>query len=498
MRLSDLLVYDDILIQCHDNPDGDALASGYGIYYYLTLEGKNPRFVYAGKYPLKKSNLLLMVKELNIPIEFLSPEEISIMDETGGPELLINVDCQYGEGNVTKLPAKTVAVIDHHQIGKCEPPKLSRIVPSFGACATLVYQLLGEEGIDIKTNDILSTALYYGLMTDTNNFSELSHPMDRNLQDDAKCRMSLIRLFKNANVSLEEIKIAGDALCNYTYNEKHKYAIVEARPCDPNILGLISDMMLEADVVDTCLVYSIQPFGTKISVRSCVKEVKADELAAYLTEGAGNGGGHLDKAGGFIRLLGEEAKAHLEERMNRYFEESEIIDVDSYEACVDGWKKYTKLPIHVGYVRGLDVAKEHKKVVVRTLEGDQLISIEKDTYIMIGIQGEIYPISEDKFNTKYQRLEGEYVPHFEYNPELIDGDTGLRINLVKKAKKCVSTGKGNIYATKLDHRVKIFTVWDRERYYLGVPGDYIAVREDDLRDVYIIAGKIFPMTYKEM
>ena len=35
MRLSDFLEYNDIAIQCHDNPDADALASGYGVYVYL-------------------------------------------------------------------------------------------------------------------------------------------------------------------------------------------------------------------------------------------------------------------------------------------------------------------------------------------------------------------------------------------------------------------------------------------------------------------------------
>lgn len=498
MRLSDLLVYDDILIQCHDNPDGDALASGYGIYYYFTQHGKKPRFVYAGKFPLHKSNLVLMVKELNIPIEYLSSSEISEIEKTGGPELLINVDCQYGEGNVTKIPARNVAVIDHHQLGKSEPPKLFRIVPGLGACATLVYQMLGEEGINIGDDEVLSTALYYGLMTDTNNFSEVNHPLDRNLQDDANYRRNLIKIFKNANVSLEEIKIAGSALYNYSFNEANNYAVIEAQPCDPNILGLISDMILEADVVNSCLVYCIQPFGTKISVRSCIKEIKADELADYITDGVGSGGGHLDKAGGFMKLVGDDARTLINERMEKYYSETEIIDVEDYVADISECKKYTKLPFELGYVRGLDVAKEHQMVVVRTLEGDQVISIEKDTYIMIGIQGEIYPITEDKFNVKYNRLDGEYVSNFEYNPELIDGDTGTRINLLEKAHKCVSTGLGNIYARELDHRVKIFTAWDRERYYLGKPGDYLAIREDDLNDVYIIAGSIFPVTYREM
>ena len=62
MKLSDLLIYDNIVIQCHDNPDADALASGFGLYLYFTEKGKQVRFVYSGKYKIQKSNLVLMLQ----------------------------------------------------------------------------------------------------------------------------------------------------------------------------------------------------------------------------------------------------------------------------------------------------------------------------------------------------------------------------------------------------------------------------------------------------
>ena len=56
MKLNDLLKFNDIVIQCHDNPDADALASGYALYWYLTKKGKSPRFIYRGYNEIKKSN----------------------------------------------------------------------------------------------------------------------------------------------------------------------------------------------------------------------------------------------------------------------------------------------------------------------------------------------------------------------------------------------------------------------------------------------------------
>jgi phosphoglycolate phosphatase len=89
MKLSELLKYDDIVIQCHDNPDADALSSGYALSWYLCKKGKTPRFIYRGKNKIQKSNLLIMLDELEIPVTY-EP------DFDDNPELLVTVDCQYG------------------------------------------------------------------------------------------------------------------------------------------------------------------------------------------------------------------------------------------------------------------------------------------------------------------------------------------------------------------------------------------------------------------
>ena len=60
LRLSDLTRFDGIVIQCHDNPDADALASGFALRWYLGRMGVQARFVYSGSHPITKSNLILM------------------------------------------------------------------------------------------------------------------------------------------------------------------------------------------------------------------------------------------------------------------------------------------------------------------------------------------------------------------------------------------------------------------------------------------------------
>ena len=111
MTLEDLLRYKDIVIQCHDDPDADAIASGYTLLKYLESKGKSPRLVYSGGRKVTKNNLLLMIEKLNIPLEHVRGTD----NET---ELLITVDCRAGQRNVSALPYKTLAVIDHHELDR--------------------------------------------------------------------------------------------------------------------------------------------------------------------------------------------------------------------------------------------------------------------------------------------------------------------------------------------------------------------------------------------
>ena len=71
MKLAELNGYDPITIQCHDNPDADALASGFALYRYFESKGKEVSLVYAGRNRVQKSNLLLMLEKLRIPIFYI-------------------------------------------------------------------------------------------------------------------------------------------------------------------------------------------------------------------------------------------------------------------------------------------------------------------------------------------------------------------------------------------------------------------------------------------
>lgn len=503
MKLADLLKYNKIHIQCHDNPDADTIASGFALYKYFLDHGKEAVLFYSGKFMIHKSNLMLMVKELQIPITYVKePPELE-------EELLILVDCQYQAGNVTKVLSQNVAVIDHHQL-EMEENECCEIHSGMGSCSTVVWKLLMEAGYPINEDTILGTALYYGLYTDTNQFAEVYNPLDMDMRESVSVNQSMIRQFRNANISLEELETAGIALIRNIYNEQYRYAIIKSAPCDPNILGIISDFLLQVDKVDTCVVYNVLHDGIKISVRSCVKEVRANELAEFLCTGIGSGGGHVEKAGGFISANlyeqeygGIHTESYFGDRLNEYFENTEIIHAKTAEIDITNMELYQKKQMVLGFVRAGNVYPLETKITVRTLEGDVDIEVTTDLIIMIGVKGEVYPITEEKFKQTYRVLSEksdlkDTSIQMKYIPMIKNRTDNMTKQITEFAGSCVTTGTAQIYVRKLEKTTKIFTAWDEEKYMLGKAGDFLAVQKDDLHDIYAVEQHIFEMTYEKI
>ena len=74
MKLTDLLKYDNIVIQCHDKPDADAIASGFVLLRYLEKNEKSPRLVYSGTQRITRGNLHEMIHRFEIPLGYPGAE----------------------------------------------------------------------------------------------------------------------------------------------------------------------------------------------------------------------------------------------------------------------------------------------------------------------------------------------------------------------------------------------------------------------------------------
>lgn len=493
MILNTLIQYNHIVIQCHNNPDADTIASGFALYSYLKDLGKKVRLIYSGDFIISKPNLRMMVEHLCIPIEYVT--------ELESPDLLVTVDCQYYNNNLTHFEAKEICVLDHHIPEDYEYP-LSDIRPYLGSCSTLLWHLLKQAHFDFDNYPNVGTALYYGLITDTNHLSEARHPLDRDMADTIHYDPALIRKLKNSNLSLTDLQTAGIALIHCSMNAMDKFAVLEARPCDPNILGFISDLAIQVDNIHTCIVYCKNEEGIKYSLRSCIKEVKANEFAQYVSKNIGSGGGHLDKAGGLISIdaFSKEhgvlpIKTYFHNITKEYFKSFDILYHDEYEMDISTMKLYNKYPSPLGFVVSTDIFPPKIPICIRTLEGDLDLITSPDLYLLVEDNGHVRPIHRITFKRNYKITNIFFNLSPEYTPIATNKESDVSHPLSNFLKECVPLNCLKVYAKPLTKNLKVFTRWDKELYISGYIGDYLVIQSDDFLDISIEPQHKFHKSY---
>ncbi len=509
MRLEEILGYEDIVIQCHDNPDADAIASGFALQEYLKSKGRSSKLVYSGPREITKRNLRLMVEMFEIPLEYLRGLEEA-------PDLLVTVDCRAGQGNVSTLPYQELAVIDHHLLEESEElPRLHEIRSDHGACATVLWDMLRKAGFAVEQNRRLSTALYYGLYMDTNELKNITHPLDKDMRDLLKTDGDAIARLKNANLSLNEITISGQAFASLHCDQEHRFAVAQVRPCDPNILGVVSDMVMSVDVVDVSVAYYHKPGeGVKLSVRSCLEKADADSVVRWLVRGLGdNGGGDAKKAGGRIaeedlRIaclddgwddLSGAAGRLIYKRLTGYFRTDGLrapiqLRAGDYEPT-GGETLYRKKKVPVGYVPAERLFPVGTEIVIRMMEGDTPQTVTHGLCIMIGVDYEIYHTEMATLLKKYDLSEEAYPIESGYPPVVYNAATGEAKPLAAYARQCIPKDTALIRARQMDRRFEVFTKWGS--CLKGESGDWLASQVSDPQDIYIIRQRIFEKTYEE-
>ncbi len=503
MRLSDLLVYKEIWIQCHDNPDPDTIGSGFALYSYYRSKGKDVKLFYSGKNPISKTNLLTMTEMLEIPLEYISPDKAREMNIEG---LLLTVDCQYGAGNVTPVKAKNIAIIDHHPMETGIGQNI-KICPGLGSCATLVWQMLVEEDYPVRQDRKVGTALYYGLYTDTNQFSELFGSDDVDMRDSLVIESRIMQKLRKSNLSLRELEVAGIAMKNYYYDSEHRYAIIKTLPCDSNVLGLIADFLMQVGEIDICAVYNDVDDGYKLSVRSCTSEINANELAVYLTRDIGTGGGHYEKAGGFIskklyhtKYRSMDPDEYFKICLTEYRESFELIIGSDYR-FPDGkaLKKYVLRDRPFIIVRPETIIKPGSTVTLRWGSLVQDVQIVHDEYWSLERGGYIQKFSRSTFGKILEPTQEDIPENYsdvKGLPTIRNWSDGRVYSIAGYAIVC--RAKSELVSTgyRLTKNVKLFPDWAYGKYITGNIGDYLLKSEVD-GTIYIEPGEYFEMNYRE-
>lgn len=281
----------NFLLITHKNPDGDAIGSILGLYYYLKEKGKN---VY-----------LYLPTGIPTIYQFLVIEELQIFDESQNKNLNIAIflDCgdieRIGDNNSSFKNIPLIINIDHHPTNTFFG-NLNLVNPKASSTTEILANLFFryKESITKKVSQCLLT----GLITDTGSF-RFSNTNTNSFRTAIKlvekgADISYISQQVYERKNLSSLYLLGKALLRlklekdvaFSFITREDMEEVNSKLEDTEGIIDILRMLKEAKVV--IFLYPLSPFKTKISLRS-----KSSYIDVGLFAKRFGGGGHKEAAG---------------------------------------------------------------------------------------------------------------------------------------------------------------------------------------------------------
>lgn len=282
--ISEIKVSNNIVLLCHNNPDGDAIGSTIAMYNLLKKLGKEVDVV---------------IDTLPKKFNFLNEYNIIKKDSTKKYTTAVVLDTASKERiNSSHIleDVEKILVIDHHQSNTKYGD--INLIEAFPACCQVVYTLIKEMGIAIDKD--LALPLAVGLLTDTGGFAHqdvlpstfaMAEELSKIINISEVYRKVLntitINQFNIKNKALQEIEFYhNNALAVLTITEEDmKHYGVEEDEC-----SILASLTLEIETTEVSMFLRKYKDKTRISLRS--KNINVSEILSTF-----GGGGHINAAG---------------------------------------------------------------------------------------------------------------------------------------------------------------------------------------------------------
>lgn len=329
-ELAALIGDNKVVIQTHNFPDPDAVASAFGLQHLLSTRGIVAEIVYFGKFD--KVTLKLMTDELHI--RTVSADKYKGSEE----DLVINIDGQKNNANFSDLVGREIACIDHHPwVTDYEYEFVDhRIV---GACATIIVDYYKENDITVPGD--VATALLYAIKVDTQNFTRGVTEDDINafaMLNTIADQTLMLHLDSN-DLEVRDLRAYGAAIQNVVVSDGIGFVHIPF-DCPDRLIAMVSSFILSLNSVVLSVVYAERSGGLKFSIRSEVPEFKAGDWVHLALAGIGDGGGHPTMAGGIVfpermPVLGSDPDTVIRRRFIDALGEMRKIAAETAEAATE-------------------------------------------------------------------------------------------------------------------------------------------------------------------
>jgi len=208
-------------------------------------------------------------------------------------------------------------IMDHHPIGPESVAQFVDIKEDYGAVSTIMTEYLRTAGI--KPSPRLATALFYGIKTDTENFTRPTLPNDVNA-------FRYLYPFVNINIikKIESSEMTKKTLSSYRMAMKNlsfykDIAFIHmGRVNNPDILVMMADFFLKLAEASWCIVSGV--YGNKLIVifRNVGFRRDAGKMAQSLFGQLGAAGGHRNAARAEIPIKEIGSAIHEESEIKQF------------------------------------------------------------------------------------------------------------------------------------------------------------------------------------
>jgi nanoRNase/pAp phosphatase (c-di-AMP/oligoRNAs hydrolase) len=287
-----------VLILLHNDPDPDAIASGWALCRILGQRfGAEALLAYDGTVGRAENRAMLQVLGIGLhDIDDVQSEDY---------DAIALVDTQPGTGNNALPPGrKARMVIDHHPLRPLtSEAAYADVQPDYGATSTMLTEYL--QAAELEPDARLATALLYGIQSDTLGLARGARQADRGayLYLLPLVDTELLAQIERALVPRTYFRALSRALENTTVHGEIVICRLD-RMDYPELAAEIADLLMRLQGAEWVLATGHHDGSLILSMRALQPHAGADQVIGALVKGLGAAGGHGNMAGGRIRIPG--------------------------------------------------------------------------------------------------------------------------------------------------------------------------------------------------
>ncbi len=300
-------------------PDPDSIASSMAFKHLIRKWVKTVDILFTA-HPARTDNIA-MVKLLKLKYKLLCDFDISSCKK------LVLLDGQPAHHPATRK-LKFDVIIDHHPVTAKKMPKAPflDIRPDYSANSVIITEYLSYSQTSISP--VLATALYYGILTDTNYLRRLRNNkhLEALILLMPKTKMDIIREIESNEFTLDKANSFASAIKDPVVLENTAIICVDEK--DQELITSIADFFMRVSGIFTAIVYTvIKNDRLVMTFRTMNKKLDVGVMASNLKK-YGRGGGHQFAARAELNIskLPPEYKSLEKEQVVKFISDNLLCD----------------------------------------------------------------------------------------------------------------------------------------------------------------------------